>query len=107
VLLLLASCAQVRPADPAVAIESLQVACESSCAGITTANVTIPAGWSLASDPDGLCLKKDSRILCATCDCNTYGLMAAELISASAVEHATLCTFTGDEDAGTLTAVCV
>jgi len=102
---LLLSCAPVRPADPTEAIVRLKAACNAACAGTQDASVTLPAGWSLRADPDGVCLRKDDRLLCGTCDCDTYGLLDTELAPAG-MERGITCRFAGDPDMGTLTATC-
>ena len=103
--LLLLSCAPARPADPTEAIVRLKAACNAACAGTQDASVILPAGWSLRADPDGVCLRKDDRLLCGTCDCDTYGLPDTELAPAGDERDIT-CRFAGDPDAGTLIATC-
>jgi hypothetical protein len=101
---LLLSCAP-QPADPSVAIENLKATCNAACAGTQVTNVTMPSGWSLVATKDGLCLKKNVRLLCGTCACGTYGFIPTELLPAGD-ERVAACTFTGDADARTLIATC-
>ena len=105
VSLILLSCVRSAPADPSEAIARLKLACNAACSRAEAASVVMPEGWSLVADQDGLCLRKDARLLCGTCDCGTYGLVGGELVP-SGPERGVTCRFLGDPDARTLNASC-